>query len=470
MGGRQGVGFLLRCGLSRKGRDRQVWKEMQLQLEKTAAEEELAQHFAALSAGQSDEDWAARQRRAGWQDFVAQGLPHRRVEEWKYTDLRNRLKQAYAPAEGAQAELGPADVAQALGEGLAGFAATRLVFVDGQFVAQLSDANDLGGGVEIISLASMLAAPLGWFKQVFGTVNPYKKDMLLPLNTAFMRDGAVIRVPDNVEVEKPLHLVFINSAGQPASVATRNLVLVGRGAKLTLLESYCDLSGAAVQGNHVTEMLVGPKAKVRHLKFQNESEDSVHLSTWMARVGRLANYNAFQFSLGGQLARNQLYLTFDGEAASVGYNGAALLRGRQHCDTTMVVDHATPGCVSRELFKTVLDGEARAVFQGKVVVQRGAQKTDGQQMARALLLSERAEFDAKPELEIYADDVLCGHGATSGELDADMMFYLRSRGVPEEQARSMLITAFIGEVLDAVEDEALRAVFSATVCDRLGCV
>lgn len=443
---------------------------MPLKLEKTEAEQNLAKYFSELLDGRSCEDWSAARRREAMAAFTEKGLPHRRVEEWKYTDLRNKLIEAYQPAEKNGADVSWEQVKDALGPGLASLEVTRLVFVDGHFMPRLSDANDIEGEVEIVSLSSMLATPLGWFKQAFGEVNRYDKDMLLPLNTAFMSDGAVIRVPDNVEVKKTVHLVFVTSNDKPASVTTRNLVIVGRGARLSVLETYSDLTGPMTQGNHVTEMLVGPKAKVNHLKFQNEGEGSTHLSTWMSRIGRLANYNAFQFSLGGGVSRNQLYVKFDGEAASVGFNGAALLRGKQHCDTTMVVDHATPGCVSRELFKTVLDDSARAVFQGKVVVRRGAQKTDGQQMARALLLSDTAEFDAKPELEIYADDVLCGHGATSGELDEDMMFYLRSRGIPEDLAKTMLITAFIAEVLDEVVIEPVRDALNAVACDRLGCV
>ena len=443
---------------------------MQAVLEKSEAEQALARHFAALQAARRDGDWAAQLRREAFAAFEAKGLPHRRVEEWKYTDLRNRLETVFAPAGEVRADVTCEQLRTALGPELAGLDVTRLVFVDGHFMAQLSDANELEGEVEVISLAHMLAAPPGWFKQELGAVNPRDRDMLLPLNTAFMSDGAVIRVPDNVEVEKPVHLVFLNSHEAPASLATRNLVLVGRGARLTVLETYCDLTGARTQGNHATEFKVGPKAKVNHLKFLNEGEGATHLSTWAVRIGRLAHYNAFQFSLGCGLSRNQIFVRFDGEAASASYNGAALLQGRQHCDTTMVIDHATPGCVSRELFKTVLDEEARAIFQGKVVVQRGAQKTDGQQMARALLLSERTEFDAKPELEIYADDVLCGHGATSGELDADMMFYLRSRGVPESLARTMLINAFIGEVLDSVTFKPIREALNSFVCARLGCI
>ena len=218
----------------------------------------------------------------------------------------------------------------------------------------------------------------------------------------------------------------------------------------------------------MTELKVGDKAALKHVKLQRDGDDALHLSTWLVELGADARYDAFQFSTGAALARNQVYLRFAGEGAAADMSGAFLLRGQQHCDTTLLVEHRVPHCASRELFKGVLDDEARGVFQGKIIVSPGAQKTDGKQMSGALLLSERAEFDSKPELEIFADDVVCGHGSTSGQIDEDLLFYLEARGIPEAQARALLIQAFVGEALEKVEDEALRERSGAASAEWLG--
>jgi Fe-S cluster assembly protein SufD len=207
---------------------------------------------------------------------------------------------------------------------------------------------------------------------------------------------------------------------------------------------------------------------IHHLKLQREALETIHLNVWAANVGADARYNAFQVSMGAALARNQVYVRFDGENAATDISGATLARGTQHCDTTLVVEHNVPSCESRELFKLVLNDESRGVFQGKIVVAPNAQKTDGKQMSQALLLSETAEFDSKPELEIFADDVVCGHGATSGQIDEELLFYLRARGLPEAQARALLIQAFVGEAFEALDDEEIADAFTAVAAEWLG--
>jgi Fe-S cluster assembly protein SufD len=218
----------------------------------------------------------------------------------------------------------------------------------------------------------------------------------------------------------------------------------------------------------VTDVVIGAKAALSHIKLQREGEGTYHLGTWRVTLAADARYGAFQFSTGAALARNQIYALFQGEGSSVNISGAFLMRGRQHCDTTLLVEHLVPRCSSRELFKMVLDDEARGVFQGKIIVAPGAQKTDGKQMAQALLLSETAEFDSKPELEIFADDVVCGHGSTSGQIDEDLLFYLKARGIPDAEARALLIQAFVGEAFELIEDEDLRNAFAATSAEWLG--
>jgi FeS assembly protein SufD len=405
--------------------------------------------------------WTADLRAKAIDAYAALGLPHRRVEAWKYTDLRSRLTEAHPLALPTAAPVSEAELAAALGSGIADIPSYRLVIVQGELRAELSDLADLkAAGAEILSLAVALQKPPRWLKEQLGKINPQDQDPILALNLALMSDGAVLRLPKGVTLDNPVHLIHLDGGSQPASVVTRNLVLVEEGAALDLMESYASLGGRGLQRNAVTEIRIGGKARLNHMKLQREAGDSFHLTTWLVELGADARYQAFQFSTGASLARNQIYAAFAGEGSALDISGALLLRGRQHCDTTLVVLHRVPRCESRELFKAVLDDEARGVFQGKIVVSPGAQKTDGKQMAQALLLSETAEFDSKPELEIFADDVVCGHGSTSGQIDEELLFYLEARGIPEDQARALLIQAFVGEALERVPHEGLRDALS----------
>ncbi len=334
-----------------------------------------------------------------------------------------------------------------------------MVIVNGHYRPELSDVSGLDSKVEIQSMSDALAAPTDWLRETLGQVNREESDTVVALNTALMSGGVIVRVADGAVLDKPLHLVHVAAAKDPASLATRNLVSIGDGAKATLFESYVSNSDTPVQRNSVTELVAGDASEVHHIKLQNEITQSAHFTTWMTRLGAGVTYRAFQFSIGAALARNQLFIRFAGEGSVSHVSSAVLGRGSQHNDTTMVIDHAVPECESREFCKLVLDDDARGIIQCKVNVHRDAQKSDGHQMAQALLLSETAEFDSKPELEIFADDVVCGHGSTSGQVDEELMFYLRARGIPEPQARALLIAAFIGEALEKIEQESLRENF-----------
>lgn len=428
---------------------------------KTRAEQGFADQFAAgrgalPGAGNA---WVEGLRDEAWEVYASTGLPHRRVEEWKYTDLRAALSEAYPPAPALAEAVNAADIANALGADLAALDCTRLVVVDGQYRAELSDVSGLEGKGEVQSLSEGLCGPDHWLKGLLGQVNPPRENSVVALNTALMTGGTALRIEDNAEPGKPIHIVHVFAAREAASLSTRNVVCVGAGAKVTLLESYVALGNTPGQRNAVTELKAGDGSQVRHLKFQNENLETVHLTSWMTQLGADVSYDAFQFSLGAGIARNQIFVSFAGEGSRSHVSGAVLARGRQHNDTTMVVDHAVPACESREFNKLVLDGSARGIVQCKVNVHRDAQKTDGHQMARALFLSPLAEFDSKPELEIFADDVVCGHGSTSGQVDEEHLFYLRTRGIPESQATALLIAAFIGEVIEKVENESIREAF-----------
>ena len=243
----------------------------------------------------------------------------------------------------------------------------------------------------------------------------------------------------------------------------RSLVVVERGARAMVIESHEGPPGSDYQVNAALELFVGDDAHVDHVKIIGEGADALHVSTLAAAIGAHARFNAFSFTVGGAVVRNQLFLKFDGEGIVAGIRGATLLKGRQHADTTLVINHVAPDCQSREVFKTVLDDEAHGVFQGRIIVRRHAQRTDAKMMTRALLLSERAEADNKPELEIFADDVQCGHGATAGAIDDDLKFYLLARGIPAAEAEALLIQAFLGEAIEGIEHAGLREALLDTV-------
>jgi FeS assembly protein SufD len=385
------------------------------------------------------------------------GLPHRRIEAWKYTDLRARLTDVNPLLKAEGIAVNDADLALALGSEIAALPAYRLVVVEGDLRADLSDIAALkAAGVEVVSLGHALEKLPLWLKTSLGQVNPRADDPVVALNAALMTGGAALRIAEGVTLDKPIHLIELDGKGEPASTLTRNVVIAEPGSSATLIESFAGLGIRGLQRNAVTEVRVAEKAALRHMKLERDGEDALHLSTVLVELAGDARYDAFQFSTGASFVRSQVYLAFMGEHSAADISGAFLMRGQQHCDTTLLVEHRVPHCTSRELFKGVLDNEARGVFQGKIIVSPGAQKTDGKQMAGALLLSESAEFDSKPELEIFADDVVCGHGSTSGQIDEDLLFYLEARGIPDAQARALLIQAFVGEALERVDDEALR--------------
>lgn len=396
------------------------------------------------------------------------GLPNRRVEEWKYTDLRAHLTHAFPPAEKDNAQISDEELNAALGV-LSGFGhadAHLMVFING---AYRPDRLNFGDGPQISALSRAFDERADWARSLLGKINPQETgDPVMQLNTAFMTDGAAIHIPAGVKLDKPLHLLFLTRGASSQSVTTRNIVSVEEGAEARIIEQHVTLGDAAFQTNSVTEMKIAGDAKVTHVKLQDESLGSTHLATWAIDLGKASNYRGVHLATGAALSRHQVFLRFNENDARGHYYGAQLMRGKQHCDMTLIIDHDAVGCESREHVKAVLDESARGVFQAKVIVRPDAQQTDGHQMAQTLLLSDTAEFDAKPELEIYADDVKCNHGATSGAIDEDLMFYLRARGIPEDQARAMLIRAFIGEIIDQLESETLADAFSAKAKEWLG--
>ncbi len=356
-------------------------------------------------------------------------LPHRRMEDWRWTDLRQLIDKPYPPRQKVRAL--PGDVERLIGSSIfSGIAATRMVFVNGEYDAAHSKLAN-----SYVESRSELSDPVNL------------------MNVAFATDGARLRIEGNVDT--PIELIFIATDASPRTVATRNVIEVADDASATIIETH--LGEGSYLANSVTEIWVGNNARLDRVKVELESHDAVHLAHCHVVVGHSVTFRDFTLTTGAKLNRQDGTFRFVGEFADAKVSGAYMLAAKQHADTRLVVDHEVPNCASRELFKCVMDDHARGIFQGKVIVRPGAQKTDGKQSSHALLLSETSEFDAKPELEIYADDVACGHGATSGDLNHDHVFYLKSRGVPEAEAKALLIAAFVGEAFDMIHHDGIKA-------------
>ncbi|MFZ2155721.1 MAG: Fe-S cluster assembly protein SufD [Bradyrhizobium sp.] len=400
-------------------------------------------------------------RAAAFNHFVLSGLPHPRVEAWKYTDLRRLMRDAKPLATPPDAEAKAR--AHDAGGLFAALGFRRLVVLNGSFVPQLSDLDGLEAGLLVRSMADALALDEPLLSQGLGPMVP-ADDPALALNTALAGGGVVITVSPNVTIERPIHLVFVNAGAAAAAMVTRSLVVVGGGARATFVETHEGRDQSDYQVNTVLQLVVGDEAQVDHVKITREGSAAIHVATLLANIGARAKFNQLGFTSGGAVVRNQQFVLLAGEGTEANLRGLSLLADRQHVDTTLAVDHAAAGSQSREVFKAVVDDEARAVFQGKIRVRPKAQKTDAKMMTRALLLSDSAEADGKPELEIFADDVQCGHGATTGTLDDQLKFYLMARGIPQKEAEALLIQAFAAEVVEAIEHDGLReALMDATV-------
>ncbi|MCK0195490.1 Fe-S cluster assembly protein SufD [Ancylobacter sp. 6x-1] len=414
---------------------------------RTPAEQALSAALEQIPAGSGR---LSDLRRSAARSFNEHGLPHRRIEEWKYTDLRTILREAVPVA-------GPAGVAQAdaAAKLLAGAAVRRIVVANGAVVRELSDLDGLEEGLSVVTLADAIAKGRDVLSRLAG-LSPSRYDAALALNTALAGDGVVIEVAAGAQIERPIHIAHVFVGDAPAASYARSLVVVGDEAHATVVETFEGPAGIAYQANAATEHYVGDRAHLDVVRIQVQGDAAVNLSTVLFEVGREAQVHDFVFTSGAAVARTSLYGNLIGDDSHVAFNGAVLLKGRQHNDTTLFVDHQVPGCESRELFKHVLDDSSRGVFQGKIVVRQAAQKTDGRMMSRALVLGDNAEMDNKPELEIFADDVQCGHGATCGAIDEDLLFYLQARGIPLKEAQSLLVQAFVGEAIETVEHDGVR--------------
>ena len=426
------------------------------------------EQFERLKAGLpgSGLDWIVALREGGAAAFALNGFPTVKNEGWRYTNLRPLEKVAFEPAE-PRSDAPGFDVLPTVRA--AGTSATRLVFVDGRFRHDLSSAAGLPSGVEVAGLADRLAGDPGWIAGRLGRLVDVEANPLAALNTAFLADGAVLRIGRGVEMADPIELVYVTLGREDRATVfhPRTLIVAEPASRAVVVEHHLGYGSGVTLANHVVEVDVAEGATLHHYKVQRESGTAFHLSHGAVRIGKDACYDSFILTVGARLSRNEVRAELAGTGGTCRLNGAYMVRGQQHVDTSTFIDHAQPHCGSREVYKGAIDHTARAVFQGKILVRRGAQKTDGHQLNRALLLSDTAEIDAKPELEIYADDVKCSHGATTGELADEQLFYLRARGIPKDEARGLLIGAFLAEAIEEIPEDTVRENFQALVAGWL---
>ncbi|MBB3929107.1 Fe-S cluster assembly protein SufD [Kaistia hirudinis] len=421
---------------------------------RTQAEDTFAAEYQAARARLPGGPGMAAARDAAFAAFQAAGLPHRRVETWRYTDLR-ALVRAVPPLAGEA----PSDGAE-FADPLPGLDRARLVIVDGVYRPELSDLSGLDG-VAVQPMAALMEADDPRIGTAFARID----DPMVSLNAALMSGGVAIDVPAGVAIARAIEIAHVTTSAVGAYV--RNAVRVGEGASVRIIESHVGRAGSAYQANIVTEASVADRAKVVWAKLQAEGDAALHIGSLAVTIGREANFDHLVLMTGAAIARAQSFVTFAGEQARAGLFGATMIGGKQHADILLSVDHAVPNGSSRERFKAVMDGRADGIFQGRIIVRPGAQKTDARMMTQGLLLSEEATFAAKPELEIFADDVQCAHGATSGEVDEDLLFYLISRGIPKAEAETLLVTAFLAEAIEGLGDEAIGEAFEKVAVDWL---
>lgn len=400
--------------------------------------------------------WLKDARNAAAARFASLGLPDTHLEAWKYTSLKPlelRTFEAAVPRVIVDASSPLID-------------SDRLVLIDGFFRPELSTPpHDLPARAFIGGWAQLIAANEALAQRIFARIAP-REEAMVALNTALAQDGVVVYLPAGARLERPLEIL---SLGTGASMANaRFIVVLEMGAEATLVERH-ESDGAGFS-NFVSEIAVGDGAHLTHIRLQEEGEDAVHVTTHAVRLGRDARYKSFSLLRGGALSRHQIHLRLDGTGAEAQVDGALLLHGAQQGDLTSLIEHAAPHCASKQMVRAVLDDRAHGVFQGKIIVHEGAQKSDGAQLSNSLLLARGARIDAKPELEIFADDVQCSHGATTGAIDETALFYLRSRGIPEREARALLIQSFVTAVLERIDDAPLRHALEAHVARWMGAV
>jgi Fe-S cluster assembly protein SufD len=396
--------------------------------------------------------WLIALRREGYTQFAESGFPTTHDEDWRFTNV-SAIAQPRFELSREEASVTEKDLEQF---GVSAFACC-LIFVNGKFSRKLSRIPALPEGVKVSSLADAFAGNDATVEKRLGKYLNFRRDAFAALNTAFIEDGAYVYVPRSTVVEEPIYLLYISSPGAaPTMDHPRNLIIVEENSHATIVEDYVSLGEGVAFSNAATELVAGENAVVSHTMIVRESEQTYNFSTLRIEQGRHSNVTTHSFLLSGALIRNNVHPVLAGEGAECLINGLFMANGRQHMDNYMLVEHASPHCNSRQFYNGILNGQAHGVFHGRIIVHKDAQKTDAKQTNRNLLLCDDAQIDTKPQLEIYADDVKCTHGATIGQVDENALFYLRSRGVDEVAAKNLLLQAFANECLDRMNSGQVR--------------
>jgi len=412
--------------------------------------------------GATDPAWLTSVRRAAFDSFTRLGFPTTRDEEWRFTNVAPIADGAFAEAAGAEvtkAQLAPLLVKQ--------LSATRLVFVNGRFSPALSSSLALPKGAQVTSIAAMPATDPGLVDPYFTRCAAFDRHAFTALNTALTEDGAFVYIPTGAVVQDPIHVLYFTTSASPIVTHPRTIVVVGDNSQVKLVETYGGPAAETYFTNAVTEIVGGERSLVEHYRVQRESFSAHHVSSTHIYLEKAAVFSQQNIVLGGGLVRNDIGAVLDAEGIECTVNGLYLGNGRRLIDNHTAIVHARPHCVSHEIYKGMLDDHARGVFNGKIFVRPDAQKTDAKQTNQVLLLSDHATINTKPQLEIFADDVKCTHGATVGQLDEESLFYLRARGIGHEQARAMLIHAFASDIIDRVTVEPLREALEAALLEQL---
>ncbi len=408
--------------------------------------------FGALSVRTSKQPaWLRDLRERGFARFGEVGFPTTKDEDWRFTNISAISQASFEPAVAAKV------TADALQPFYIPGAACRLVFVNGRFAGELSDPGSLSKDVHVTSLSQAIAQGGRALESHLGQYLNIERDAFSALNTAFIEDGAYVYLPRRAAVEAPISLLFVSvGAEHPQMTHLRNLIVAEDEAEAHIVEDYVSLGSGAFFSNVVTELVAGENAVISHHLVEREDRQALNVSTLSTRQARSANVSSHSVLLGGALVRNNVHPVLAGEGGECLINGLFIANGSQHMDNYMLVEHASPHCSSRQFYNGILDGHSHGVFHGRIIVHKDAQKTDAKQTNRNLLLSDDAQIDTKPQLEIYADDVKCTHGATIGQVEENALFYMRSRGIDEPTARRLLLFAFASECLERMKQEPVR--------------
>jgi Fe-S cluster assembly protein SufD len=429
----------------------------------TAVQDIYHTHFIRLAQqlASNGSSWPQGVRQAAFSRFAAIGFPSPRQEAWKHTNVAALAKIPFTPAGHERVAL-PDEILTRTSCGQ--MTGPRLVFVNGHYAPELSSLQPLPEGVIVGSLAQAISANRRSVEPHLAGYASFQNHAFVALNTAFMQDGAFIHIPPGIIVAAPIHLLFVSTASEPATVSyPRNLLLVDRGGQATVVENYVGVAHEVYLTNAVTEVVAGEHAVINHYRLQQESKAAFHMATLQVHQDRSSHVTSHAIALGGALARNEITVVLAGEGSECTLNGLFMVAGQQHVDNQTRIEHVQPYCTSRELYKGVLDGKGRGVFNGTIYVHKAAQKSNAKQTSKNLLLSPDAWINTKPQLEIYNNDVKCGHGSTIGRLDEEALFYLRCRGIGLEQARSLLTYAFASEMLSQINIEPMQAALHETL-------